>query len=79
MNTPTPLLALSRRGLLASVLLACASLAAHTAAQAAEIRVITSGAFTEAYKKLVPIFEAASGHTVISAVSYTHLTLPTKA
>jgi molybdate transport system substrate-binding protein len=54
---------LTRRGLLASVLLAFASLAA----QAAEIRVITSGAFTEAYKKLVPIFEAASGHKVISA------------
>jgi molybdate transport system substrate-binding protein len=63
----TPFLALSRRGLLASVLLACASLVAQTTAQAAEIRVITSGAFTEAYKKLVPIFEATSGHTVISA------------
>ena len=54
---------LARRQLLASVLLMFASLAA----QAAEIRVITSGAFTEAYKKLVPIFEAASGHKVVSA------------
>jgi len=36
-------------------------------AWAAEIRVITSGAFTEAYKKLIPLFEAASGHQVISA------------
>ena len=54
---------LTRRGLLASALLVFASLAA----QAAEIRVITSGAFTEAYKKLVPIFEAASGHKVISS------------
>jgi len=54
---------LARRQLLASVLLVFASLAA----QAAEIRVVTSGAFTEAYKKLVPIFEAASGHKVISA------------
>ena len=53
----------TRRGLLASALLVFASLAA----QAAEIRVITSGAFTEAYKKLVPIFEAASGHKVVSA------------
>lgn len=35
--------------------------------QAAEIRVITSGAFTEAYKKLVPIYEQASGHTIVSA------------
>jgi molybdate transport system substrate-binding protein len=34
---------------------------------AAEIRVITSGAFTEAYKKLVPLYEAATGDKVISA------------
>jgi molybdate transport system substrate-binding protein len=54
---------ISRRSLLASALLALASLATS----AAEIRVVTSGAFTEAYKKLVPIFEAASGHKVISA------------
>ena len=58
-----PFAFLTRRGLLASALLVFASLAA----QAAEIRVVTSGAFTEAYKKLVPIFEAASGHKVISA------------
>ena len=37
------------------------------AALAADIRVVTSGAFTEAYKKLVPLFEAATGHRVISA------------
>ena len=55
--------AVTRRSLLASAFLAFASLAA----QATEIRVITSGAFTEAYKKLVPIYEAASGHKVISA------------
>jgi molybdate transport system substrate-binding protein len=36
-------------------------------AHAAEIRVITSGAFTEAYKKLIPMYEQASGHKVISA------------
>ena len=59
----TYLHSLGRRGLLASLVLAFASLAS----QAAELRVITSGAFTEAYKKLVPIFEAASGHTVVSA------------
>jgi len=53
----------TRRGLLASALLLFAALAT----QAAEVRVVTSGAFTEAYKKLVPIFEAASGHKVISA------------
>lgn len=34
---------------------------------AAELRVITSGAFTEAYKKLIPLYEQASGHTIISA------------
>lgn len=39
---------------------------AHTA-QAAEIRVITSGAFTEAYKQLAPIYEQATGHKIISA------------
>lgn len=37
------------------------------AALAADIRVVTSGAFTEAYKKLVPMFEAATGHRVISS------------
>ena len=36
-------------------------------AHAAEIRVITSGAFTEAYKQLIPMYEQASGHKVISA------------
>jgi molybdate transport system substrate-binding protein len=36
-------------------------------AQANEIRVITSGAFTEAYKKLVPEFEKQTGHQVISS------------
>ena len=39
---------------------------AHTA-QAAEIRVITSGAFTEAYKQLAPMYEQATGHKIISA------------
>ncbi len=36
-------------------------------ALAAEVRVVTSGAFTEAYKTLVPIWEAATGHTVVSS------------
>jgi molybdate transport system substrate-binding protein len=34
---------------------------------AAEIRVITSGAFTEAYKQLIPMYEQASGHRVVSS------------
>lgn len=38
-----------------------------SSAFAAEIRVVTSGAFTEAYKQLIPIYEQASGHKVISA------------
>ena len=38
-----------------------------TAVLAAEIRVITSGAFTEAYKQLIPLYEEASGHRVISS------------
>jgi molybdate transport system substrate-binding protein len=55
---------ISRRiGLISIGLLLIAS---HIA-QAAEIRVITSGAFTEAYKQLIPIYEQASGHKVISA------------
>ena len=53
---------ISRRALGGLVLLLAAQLA-----QAADIRVVTSGAFTEAYKKLVPIFEEASGHKVISS------------
>ena len=63
-NTRTLSHKLSRRialfsfGLLLSI--------AHTA-QAAEIRVITSGAFTEAYKQLAPMYEQATGHKIISA------------
>jgi len=45
-----------------------AALALHGAsALAADIRVITSGAFTEAYKQLIPLYEQASGHRVISS------------
>lgn len=55
---------LSRRLALASLgLLLLASQLVH----AAEIHVITSGAFTEAYKQLVPLYEEASGHKVISS------------
>jgi molybdate transport system substrate-binding protein len=36
-------------------------------AKAVEIKVITSGAFTEAYKILIPIYEQATGHKVISS------------
>lgn len=53
-NIQTLTYKLSRRLALASVgLFLCI---AYTA-QAAEIRVITSGAFTEAYKQLAPMYE----------------------
>ncbi len=58
------ILKLTRRGLWGSLLF-CLWWA--QGASAAELRVITSGAFTEAYKKLIPIYEQASGHTIISA------------
>lgn len=54
---------MARRALLGLAL----SLAAHASAWSAELRVITSGAFTEAYKQLIPIFEQATGHTVVSS------------
>jgi molybdate transport system substrate-binding protein len=37
------------------------------AAQAAEIRVMISGGFSAAYVELVPQFESATGHTVVTA------------
>ena len=46
---------------------ACLTVSHVSGAWAADIRVITSGAFTEAYKKLIPLYEAASGNKVISA------------
>ncbi|MCA0304555.1 MAG: substrate-binding domain-containing protein [Proteobacteria bacterium] len=54
------------RALLFVLVLAAAGSGAGTAS-AADIRVITSGAFTEAYKKLVPLYEAATGNKVTSA------------
>lgn len=63
-NTLSRSLKVTRRIALAGVgLFLCF---AHTA-QAAEIRVITSGAFTEAYKQLAPMYEQATGHKIISA------------
>lgn len=52
----------------ASLLTSCATAPGPTLPpRSAEIRVITSGAFTEAYKQLVPLFEKESGHKVISS------------
>jgi len=50
-----------------STLLAAGALILAGAAFAAEVRVMTSGAFTAPYKELVPAFEMATGHKVISA------------
>ncbi|MEK8053077.1 substrate-binding domain-containing protein [Ideonella sp. DXS22W] len=61
-----PLPLIGRRAALRLGLLAALALG-QVAALAAEIRVITSGAFTEAYKQLIPLYEQASGHTVISS------------
>jgi molybdate transport system substrate-binding protein len=49
------------------VLALALTLCAHAGVWAAELRVVTSGAFTEAYKQLIPIFEQATGHKVISS------------
>ena len=61
--------ALALLGLGAATLLAACAIAPTPtpAPRSAEIRVITSGAFTEAYKQLVPLFERESGHKVISS------------
>lgn len=64
MRTLSPILGIITRRALGGIL---AALLVTQAALAGEIRVVTSGAFTEAYKKLVPIYEAASGHKVISS------------
>src|SRR6186713_633856 len=48
---------------LACLLAACAS----TPAPPAEVRVMTSGGFTAAFKELVPQFERATGHKVLAA------------
>lgn len=53
------------RGLVAASIVMFVSFA--TSSHAAELRAITSGAFTEAYKKLVPEFEKQTGHKVISS------------
>jgi molybdate transport system substrate-binding protein len=50
--------------LLPLVLAACLSLAGG--ASAAEIKVMISGGFSAAYEKLVPEFERASGHKVVT-------------
>ena len=47
--------------------LVLAGLLVATAATADEIKVVTSGAFTAAYLELVPQFERATGHKIVTA------------
>lgn len=58
--------AISRRALLGGLLLAPA-LSRIGLAQGQEVRVISSGGFTAAYRQLVPRFETATGKSVVSA------------
>ena len=59
------MLILSRRAVLAAALVPAASRLAW--AQATEIRVISSGGFTAAYKILAPRFEQMTGKKIVSA------------
>lgn len=54
---------LPRRAFLAAGL----ALGLAASALAAEVRVVSSGGFTAAYNELVPLFEAATGHKVVTA------------
>lgn len=65
--------ALPRRRVLSTLLGAALSLglalgaATPSTVQAAEIRVVTSGGFSAAYDQLVPLYEQATGHKVVTA------------
>lgn len=65
--------ALPRRRMLSALLGAALSLglalgaATPSTVQAAEIRVVTSGGFSAAYDQLVPLYEQATGHKVVTA------------
>jgi len=51
-------------------------LGAAAPALADEIRVVSSGGFTAAYNQLVPLFEAATGHRVVTAYGASMGTAP---
>lgn len=57
----------SRRQVFFASFAACFIGLTSLAAQADEIRVMNSGGFSEAYKLLKPKFEAATGHTLVTA------------
>jgi molybdate transport system substrate-binding protein len=50
-----------------ALLVAAFTFVATQAVSAAEVHVMISGGFTAAYKQLVPQFEKATGHTVVTA------------
>ncbi|MDB5503067.1 MAG: transporter substrate-binding protein [Tardiphaga sp.] len=50
-----------------ALLVAASTFIATQAVSAAEVHVMISGGFTAAYKQLVPQFEKATGHTVVTA------------
>jgi molybdate transport system substrate-binding protein len=50
-----------------ALLVAASTFIATQAVSAAEVKVMISGGFTAAYKELVPQFEKATGHTVVTA------------
>jgi molybdate transport system substrate-binding protein len=60
---------LRRRRLAAALLgaVAWAVLAGASAARAAEVRVMSSGGFTAAYRELIPAFEKETGHKLVSS------------
>lgn len=58
---------ISRRFLLKTLAVATGALLFAGASSATEIKVMTSGGFTAAYKQLVPEYERATGNTVASA------------
>ncbi len=52
--------------LLRAAAFVCAAWALAGAAQAAEIRVVSSGGFAAAFRALAPAFEQATGHTLVT-------------
>ena len=72
-NNPQKPLSAMRRRTLGALLGGALSLglalgsAAPSNAQAAEIRVVTSGGFSAAYDQLVPLYEQATGHKVVTS------------
>jgi molybdate transport system substrate-binding protein len=55
------------RRIIRTLLVAGFTFVAAQSAFAAEVKVMISGGFTAAYKELVPQFEKATGHTVVTA------------